>query len=329
MIYPEEVVDIKEWFTCEIPRKEYKKLMKRDNYHGAINFTIFFLLLGGTGYLAYRSIGTWLMVPAFLLYGFIYSGNNTRWHECSHGTVFKTSWINVFFYWLFGSMEIADNVTFQWSHSRHHSYTIISPIDPEDLVTESPTNLFKILLGFVSLPSYFKSFMQLICHSLGFVSKRVKAFVPESEYKKMFWWSRASLLPHLIALALSLYYRSWLPLVFYSFPKLYGNTLMWSFILLQHVGLDKSTWDHRSVCRSFKVNRFMSFMLMNMECHTEHHMYPLVPYHALPKLQEMIKDQLPEPYVGLLPAFIEMMGALIKQRKNPDYYIERVGVLYE
>ncbi len=62
---------------------------------------------------------------------------------------------------------------------------------------------------------------------------------------------------------------------------------------------------------------------MNMEYHVEHHMYPMVPYHALPKLNAIIKDDLPEPYKGLLPALIELIPVLIKQRKDVAYVISR------
>lgn len=149
MINPNEVIDRHEWYESKIPRKEFRKLLKRDNYHGLINFGLWFFLLGATGYLAYEMIGSWLMIPAFILYGVIYNSNNSRWHECSHGTAFKTQWLNDFFYWLCGSMEFYDNINFRYSHTRHHSYTIISPIDPEEITPRPPT-LLPLVLNFFS-----------------------------------------------------------------------------------------------------------------------------------------------------------------------------------
>ena len=58
-----------------------------------------------------------------------------------------------------------------------------------------------------------------------------------------------------------------------------------------------------------------------MEYHVEHHMFPQVPSHNLPKLHTMIKDQLPPARKGLLGAYKEIIPALIKQAKNPDYQI--------
>jgi fatty acid desaturase len=68
---------------------------------------------------------------AFFLYGVIYASGNAKWHKCSHGTAFKTPWLNDLFFFFGGAMEFRDMVDFRWSHARHHSYTIMKGIDPE------------------------------------------------------------------------------------------------------------------------------------------------------------------------------------------------------
>ena len=59
-----------------------------------------------------------------------------------------------------------------------------------------------------------------------------------------------------------------------------------------------------------------------MEYHIEHHMFPQVPSYNLPKLHNMIKDQMPPIRKGLWGAYKEIIPALYKQSKNPDYKIE-------
>ena len=53
-----------------------------------------------------------------------------------------------------------------------------------------------------------------------------------------------------------------------------------------------------------------------MEYHVEHHMFPSVPSWNLPKLQNLIKDQLPKPNTSLIDAYREIIPAIIKQHKN-------------
>ena len=58
-----------------------------------------------------------------------------------------------------------------------------------------------------------------------------------------------------------------------------------------------------------------------MEYHIEHHMFPQVPSYNLPKLHEMLKGQMPPARVGLWGAYKEIIPALFKQAKNPEYKI--------
>jgi|TARA_B100001063_G_scaffold75915_1_gene70172 fatty acid desaturase len=57
-----------------------------------------------------------------------------------------------------------------------------------------------------------------------------------------------------------------------------------------------------------------------MEYHIEHHMFPMVPSHQLPKLHDLIKEHLPKPQ-SLFEAYKEIIPAVIKQAKDPNYYI--------
>jgi fatty acid desaturase len=39
--------------------------------------------------------GSWVALPFFLAYGVLYgSASDSRWHECGHGTPFRTRWMN-------------------------------------------------------------------------------------------------------------------------------------------------------------------------------------------------------------------------------------------
>jgi fatty acid desaturase len=48
-----------------------------------------------------------------------------------------------------------------------------------------------------------------------------------------------------------------------------------------------------------------------------------VPYHALPKLHEEMKHELPYVYPSTWAAYREIIPALLKQRKDPSYFIQR------
>jgi fatty acid desaturase len=59
-----------------------------------------------------------------------------------------------------------------------------------------------------------------------------------------------------------------------------------------------------------------------MEYHIEHHMFPTVPSYNLPKLHKLLKNQMPQAKKGLWGAYKEIIPALIRQSKDPNYKLE-------
>ena len=55
----------------------------------------------------------------------------SRWHECGHGTAFRTPWMNDVVYQIASFMVMRNPVTWRWSHARHHTDTIIVGRDAE------------------------------------------------------------------------------------------------------------------------------------------------------------------------------------------------------
>ena len=81
--------------------------------------------------------------------------------------------------------------------------------------------------------------------------------------------------------------------------------------------------DHRLNTRTVYMNPVNRYLYWNMGYHVEHHMFPMVPYHNLPKLHELVKSDVPPPYHGLAEAWREIIPALIRESKDPDYFVQR------
>lgn len=52
-------------------------------------------------------------------------------------------------------------------------------------------------------------------------------------------------------------------------------------------------------------------------------MFPMVPYHALPKLHEIMKQDCPAPYPSMLAAYQEIIPTLKRQLSDPSYFVHR------
>ena len=52
-------------------------------------------------------------------------------------------------------------------------------------------------------------------------------------------------------------------------------------------------------------------------------MFPMVPYHALPRLHEVIKADTPPVYPNCIAAYAEIVPALVRQTRDPSYHVVR------
>jgi fatty acid desaturase len=312
-----------EWYTSPIPRQRLKELMKRKDGPAIRDTLIWFAALIGAGILAFHTWGTWWAIPAFALYGVLWATPaDSRWHECGHGTAFKTSWMNEVVYQIASFMLFRPATPWRWSHSRHHTDTIIVGRDPE-IVAERPPVWSIILIEFFRLYVGPRDLKRAVLHVFGVLAEEEKGYIPATEHRKASWEARISLLILLAVVAWSFYIHSILPLMFIGFPAFYGSFVTVLFGLTQHLGLNEDVLDHRLNTRTIYMNPVFRFLYWNMNYHIEHHMFPMVPYHALPDLHKEMEADCPSPCPSLGSALKEVIQALVRQRKDPAYTIVR------
>ena len=312
-----------QWYHTDIPRKQMKELMQRSD-GPAIRDSIIWLavlILSAAGGIWFW--GTWWCVPFFVVYGTLYgSSGDSRWHEAGHGTAFRTRWMNDVVYQIASFMIARNPVTWRWSHARHHTDTVIVGRDPEIAVMRPP-DLLRVALNFVGILDVWHYMIDMLRNAAGIVSDAEKSFIPEQERYKVVRAARVHLAIYVATVALALWMGSWLPLMIVGLPRMYGA---WHGILtglLQHGGLADDVTDHRLNSRTVLMNPVSRFIYWNMNYHVEHHMFPMVPYHALPRLHELIKHDLPAPNPSMWDGYREMIPAFLRQLRNEDYFLKR------
>ena len=313
------------WYRFPIPRQQMKELMQRRDGPAARDMLLWLVLFLGFAYGGYYFWGTAWCVPFFLCYGVLYgSSTDSRWHECGHGTAFKSQWLNNLVYQIACFMIMREPEIWRWSHTRHHTDTIIVGRDPE-IVAMRPPAIFKILLYFFGYPTAFLALKKAAIHATGRLLPDEQTYVPESEWPKVYRTARIWLAIHVLTVATALYLHSWLPLMYVGvLPLMYGTWLSVYFGLTQHVGLAEDVLDHRLCSRTVIMNPVFRFIYWNMNYHVEHHMFPMVPYHALPRLHEIMKNDTPVPCASTIEAYVrEIIPALLKQQRDPAFTIRR------
>lgn len=313
-----------DWYAPALPGKRLKALMQRSDARAARDTGIWvgLLMLSGAGGIAWW--GTWACVPCFLVYGVLYgSASDSRWHESGHGTAFRTPWMNELLHRVASFMILREPTVWRWSHARHHSDTTVVGRDPE-IAVPRPPGIAGMLANLFALKSGTGALGKLLLHACGGVTAEEASFVPGEERASVFRTARAWLGILAAVALLCIASGSVLPAMLVGLPTFYGGFMTIFFGLTQHAGLAEDVTDHRLNTRTVYMNPVFRFLYLNMNYHLEHHLYPSVPYHALPALHDEIGHDCPAPYPSTFAAYREIVPTVLRQRKDPSYHAVRV-----
>jgi fatty acid desaturase len=311
------------WHATPLPRQQLKALMRRSDGPAIRDTLLWFALLAcaAAGMIVFW--GSWWALPFVIAYGVLYgSSSDSRWHECGHGTAFKTRWMSDVVYVIASFMLLREPTVWRWSHARHHTDTIIVGRDPE-IAVPRPARVMNVILNFFSLKSGPASLRQIALHATGKLTAAEMTYIPEMERRKVFLAARIYIAILLGIILACVALRSILPAMVIGLPTFYGAWLLVVFGTTQHAGLQEDVLDHRLNSRTITMNPVFRFLYWNMNYHVEHHMFPMVPYHALPALHEAVKADCPRPYSGLWEAYREIIPTLWRQRHDPYYFARR------
>ena len=324
-------INLNSWYKPKIDKKVLKELSKRSDTKGIVDILFFLVSLFLSGYLCILVWVTWGYLLTFFIYGNIfYSKIISVQHETNHETYFKSRWLNKFFYNFTSLLGGFEAVRWKWSHFHHHSYTIFTTKEEYDYENNCPrpTEPIRFLVNFLPLGPllniqkirHFTHF-EIIKHTFAIISPVVRMTVPEKEIKKVINSSRLYVLFWITIVVLSLYLKTWLPILMIILPPFYGNTILMLMALTQHAGLASNSNDHRASTRTVILNPFFSFLYSKMEYHIEHHIFPKVPCHNLKKLHKHLSNQFPKPSQGLFDAYKIIIPTIFKQKKDDQHFI--------
>lgn len=296
----------------KLDKKTTKALMRRNDEAGLKWLATWVAMLLGTGFVLYLSMDSAWWLLATLVYGAVLSvPSYSLSHECAHGTAFRNRTLNEVLFWISSFLYFEEPNHRRFSHARHHTYTWINKKDSQ-MPFATPMNLKGWLLEVsgIGLVIYEgKLFIQL---ALGKFSAEVLDYTPASELDKLKSGARWFVAGYLAIAIAILAGADWL-WYYLVLPRIVGGIVMLLFTLVQHVEMEEDQLDIRRSTRSCKTNWLGRFLYMNMNYHIEHHLYPTVPFHALPALNKEVKDQLPEPDPGFIRTNLEVLSIVTRR----------------
>ncbi len=301
----------------KIDKKRLKQLCKRYDKPGLIYLAKWALALFVSGAVVWATLGTWLVWPAMIAYGTIMMvPGYCLSHETAHGTPFRSRWLNETVLWVTSFIYMEEPLHRRMHHTSHHTFTW--HIDKDSQMPFDTPMDFKgwlIEISGISLLKYhIKELLEL---TVGHFSQHTREVSQVGDLPKMARGARIFMAIYLgIAIAIFMG-QLWL-LWFLVLPRFLGIPAMMLYGLIQHVELQENSPSILESTRSFKTNAFGRFLYANMNFHCEHHLFPQVPFYALPELNREIRDQLPEPDPGFFRTQFEVLSVVIRRslKKN-------------
>ncbi len=272
-----------------IGKKELKPFVGRTNWHGLLNFSVHMALLAAAGALTAISWGTLWVVPAMLAYALIMAFLFNPVHECSHGTAFRNRRLNEAVYWIVCLIYMVPPTMFRYEHATHHTYTQIRGRDP-DMMPKNMTVGFYLWFAAGGL-FWLRGVKWFFLQPFGIIEPAQRYFLPDSEIPRVVREARIIMVVYGSIAALSFWFGSWAAVIYWILPRLIGEPSMRLVRVAEHGECEEGP-DLRVNTRTTKASSVLRFLFWNMPYHAEHHIAPMVPFHALGRLHDQIGDRL-------------------------------------
>lgn len=211
-------------------------------------------------------------------------------HECVHRTAFRSGWLNGLGAWLASFFQLMAPPLMRAFHFTHHRHTHDTERDPElgglELMARWPRGV--VWLGTMTgLPVLLARVLLLVVTALG--GARLVPFVQPQRRREVWLGSLTLVALHAAFVAAALALEPRLLRLYLAVPL--AHALLSLYVTAEHRGLP-GTGSILERTRSFDVGPGLRLVLWNMPFHAEHHAYPAVPFHALPRLREALAPQL-------------------------------------
>ncbi len=295
-----------DWYRTPLPRETLRDLTKRSDLRGlaqALGFLLMFLATATISYILFLRHAWVAMVVACYVHGmlFRFMSQAAAVHELSHGTAFKTRWLNELFYNLFCFLTWNNPIHFRGSHMLHHQFTMIRGVDKE--VVQGPVadklNWKNAVFWFtVDVPAFLRFFGTNFLHAAGDGDADVfqwDPLFPEGDPRRaqMIRWARIMLAGHVALGVVFALLHQWILIYLLSLGTFVGTFLSRSCVAMQHTGLSENIPDWRMLCYTVRFGPVLRFLYWSMNYHIEHHMYAAVPFYNLPRLHRLVQHDYP------------------------------------
>jgi fatty acid desaturase len=249
-------------------------------------------------------------VPATILHGVVIVHLFAPFHESTHGTAFRTRWLNQAVAWLTGLALFLPPTHFTLEHAAHHKFTQDPFRDPERVPQANTVRGY--LLYATSIPYFRYAFSNLVHQARGRFTDLERTFIPPRSLPKVQREAQLMWVFYGALAAISLAMQSWVVVLYWLLPRIAGEPVMRIIRMSEH-GACPLVPDMLRNTRTVITLRGLRWLNWNNAHHAEHHALPGIPFHALPELHKDLRAHLKE----VRPGYVATQAYLLRQASSP------------
>jgi fatty acid desaturase len=287
---------------------ELKSLCVRSDARGLARLTGHLAALCATGALLLAARGTWWIVPAVFVHGYVLIFLFCGLHEATHYTPFRSRWLSSLLGHFAGFLLLLPFGYFRQFHWDHHRFTQDPSQDPE-LVQPRPATWLGYLLHVSGLPNWKARITTVGQHA--FTGRVPQPWIPGDKRAEVVREARIYMLIYAALAAVSIAMQTTVLLWLWILPAMAGQVFLRHYLLAEHTGCDFCA-DPLANTRTTYTNPVVSFFAWNMPYHVEHHAYPAIPFHSLPAANAYLRDHIKVGDRGYLAAVRSIQRYLLK-----------------
>lgn len=292
---------------------EIRALSKRSDVKGLVQLASHLGAIVAASGLVWLTAGTWwLLVPAEIVLGVLLTFLFCPLHETIHRTAFRSARLNDTVAWLAGFVVFLPSTWFRYFHFEHHRFTHIEGADPE-LDTPKPATRLSFLFYLSGLESFWWSALKtLVRHAAGRVTDR---FVPDDAARRAcILQARLYLSGYAAILVVAAWAADPAPLLYWIIPLVLSAWSLRLYLMAEHtlLAFDANMLDNT---RTMRTNAVVRWLAWQMPYHTEHHVFPSVPFHALHRAFDRIAPRHGHVIAGYL-AFARQYWASVSPERR-------------
>jgi len=307
-------------FTAHrIPAADLRALMERSNRPALVRALWHLGVLAITSTLVWRFRGTAWVVPLLVVHGYVLAFMFCAFHEAAHRTAFRARQLNVMLGTLAGILIFWPYQNYRVFHWQHHRYTQDPARDPE-LYFRKPTSLGSYLFALTGIPNFIRRTADILRLARG---RADRPWMAPAERPTLIVEARVHLMAYALIAMGSVAAGTPVLLLVWILPLLIGQVFLRPYLLAEHTGcaLTRDCLDNTRTTLTLALVRLFAW---NMPYHAEHHAYPAVPFHALPRLHDHVRGKIANLEPGYIAATIAVNRFLFRgERTGLEQIAER------